>query len=59
MYMALMNFLRFVIKIESDAALRKKRWDTQAKKDKIEGIKMRTKFIYIYQSMKEQYDKEQ
>ena len=59
MYMALMNFLRFVIKIESDAPLRKKRWDTQAKKDTIEGIKMRTKFIYIYQSMKEQYDQEQ
>ena len=28
MYMALMNFLRFVIRIESNAELRKKRWDT-------------------------------
>ena len=56
MYMALLNFLNFVLRIESNAELRKKRWDTQAKKDAIEGIKKRTKFMYVYQAMKEKYE---
>ena len=57
-YTTFKNFLKLMVKIESDKDLYKRRWGIQKKKEQIEKIQQRVKFMYLYQSLKQKRDLE-